>query len=236
MREHAEALEPTVVRQWRPDGTTLVAFAIQPTREIIETIGVAEPFLSAPEISRRDSLRAPDLQDDFVASRWIARQVAAAVASRGVSSGDIRLSQCCPNCGGPHGPISVGMRSGECRSIHLSLSRTSGIVAAVASNRPCAIDLERANRPIGADFARRVLHPAEFAALLPPFRAPAFLARWVRLECVVKLGMFSLDGISRIDLTGVPTGTLTKRAIWRGHRICDLAGPDWVAAMMIADC
>lgn len=151
--------------------------------------------LSETEARRAARLRHVVDRDDFVAARWLARELVGRALGR--SARQVSLHQVCADCGGPHGRPFVGGGSG----LHVSWSHGGGVVAAVVASQPCGVDVELI-RPVAV--IERVLTAAE-QAFVASCRDPerAFLQLWTRKEALVKTGAARLDEIGAIDvLTG----------------------------------
>ncbi len=160
-------------------------------------VGAASALTLTPvERSRAADLAVDADRDDFVAARLLLRLAAARLL--GVRARRVRLTQCCPTCGGPHGPVTIDGRP----EVGVSLSHAAGRVAAIAGRHAVAVDVE----PVSAHTDRRwwasVLSEAELAQL-PQGDGPAaqaFTRWWVRKECLVKAGAARLDGLRDVDL------------------------------------
>lgn len=159
--------------------------------------GVADPdrLLTDSERSRAARFRRPADRDDYVAARLLARTLVAEHA--GVGPDAVRFAQVCATCGGPHGrPRVVGLH------VHVGWSRSSGVVAVVVADTPCAIDVESLAPLRVRDVPLAALHPAERAWLAhQPDRHAAFARLWVRKEVLVKLGVLTLDDLADVDVT-----------------------------------
>ncbi len=137
----------------------------------------------------------------------------------GAAAGDLRLVRACPRCGSDaHGrPLVLGGPP-----VHVSLSRAHGVgLAALSPEGPVGVDVEP----------------------LPPAagRRRADIARWVRVEALLKLTGTGLTldagAIDTIEVAGVhrirqwPAGSARPEAL-----VLDLdAGPDHVAAVAVPD-
>jgi 4'-phosphopantetheinyl transferase len=120
----------------------------------------------------------------------------------------------CPECGSrDHGrPSMAGFPE-----LHISLAHRPGAVAAAAGWSPVGVDIEVPGPRGGAPGpVPDVLSPAEIAqvrAAADP--TSAFLRLWVRKECLVKLGVATLDSLREVDVAGagdplVGEGTATR--------------------------
>ena len=170
--------------------TTVVAAAA----EVLA--GVADPdrLLDDAELARARRLRRPADRADYVAARLLARRLVADHA--GLDPGEVRFTQTCATCGGPHGrPRVVGS------DVHVGWSRSTGLVAVVVADTPCAIDLESLPALRGHDLPLDALGPAERSWLAgQPDPHDAFARLWVRKEVLVKLGLITLDDLATADV------------------------------------
>jgi 4'-phosphopantetheinyl transferase len=116
-----------------------------------------------------------------LAGRWLARFAAALVS--GLDPKQITVSRRCPGCGG----LDHGRPIADPGPVWLSASRRRGLVAAIAGDSPVAVDVE----PMSAqsEVPSTLLTPGDRAVASPEGR----LRLWTRKECLVKLGMCSLD-------------------------------------------
>ncbi|HYY80382.1 MAG TPA: 4'-phosphopantetheinyl transferase superfamily protein [Actinomycetes bacterium] len=190
-----------------------------PTAAVLEALPGAAERLTAAERRRMAGLRRAGDRADYLAAHALARACAARFA--GAAAGPLTLLQRCPRCGGgDHGRPSLR----ELPGLRLSLSHTSGYVAAMAGWGPVGVDAERSGRALPDDgLAALALSRAERALLDGAAdRDGAFLRLWVRKEALVKLGELSLDALAAADLSGlpmVPARTASHR--WRGLHLLD---------------
>jgi 4'-phosphopantetheinyl transferase len=125
-----------------------------------------------------------------------ARTLAARLVAQHTGLPDVRFTQVCAECGGPHGrPRVVG------GDAHVGWSRSSGGVAAVVADVPCAIDVESLG-PLRTASLPLDLYPAAERAWVVAHADPvrAFARLWVRKEVLVKLGDVSLDAALGLDV------------------------------------
>ena len=131
-----------------------------------------------------------------------ARLLAERLVATRTGVADVQLAQTCPACGGPHGrPQVVGAAA------HVGWSRSTGVVAAVVADRPCAIDVESLPALRAAPLPLDLYGPGERAWVLAqddPVRA--FARLWVRKEVLVKLGDATLDEALGVDVLASLTG------------------------------
>ncbi|MFK8849109.1 4'-phosphopantetheinyl transferase family protein [Streptomyces sp. Ac-502] len=171
------------------------------TDEVLGPVPAYERLLTGVERRRADAFLTPALRADFVAAHVLVRLCAAELLGRAADS--LVLEQRCPGCGSDeHGrPRLAGLPQ-----VYVSLSHTTGVVAAVAGHEPVGVDVERRTLPDGVrGAAGRVLSAAERAAMREHADPDAyFLRQWVRKECFVKLGRSTLGGLAALDLSGLP--------------------------------
>ncbi|MFH8406683.1 4'-phosphopantetheinyl transferase family protein [Streptomyces sp. NPDC018019] len=173
------------------------------TDEVLELVPAPERLLTGAERRRADAMPGPHARADFIAAHVLVRLCAARLLDRPADA--LVLEQHCPGCGsGEHGrPALAGLPQ-----VSVSLSHTTGVVAAAAGRAPVGIDVERRRLPDGIrGAAGRVLSTAERTAMREHADPDAyFLRQWVRKECLVKLGRTTLGGLSAVDLSGLPEG------------------------------
>lgn len=156
----------------RPEPAPVVRTApVRPAADLL-------PRLDAGERARLD--RAPAPERDAVASvLLLARLVVAEVC--GVDPAAVRVDRRCPRCGSTAHGVPRVTRADGAAAPHLSLSRTSDLVAVAVASGPVGIDLE----PTTAGAGLRpdvVLADGE-----PPAPGPGgLLVTWVRKEAVLK--------------------------------------------------
>lgn len=171
------------------------------TDEVLGWVPAYGRLLTGVERRRADAFLTPALRADFIAAHVLVRLCAARLLGRAADS--LVLEQHCPGCGSDgHGrPGLAGLPQ-----VYVSLSHTTGVVAAAAGHEPVGVDVERRalpDRVRGA--ADRVLSAAERAAMREHADPDAyFLRQWVRKECFVKLGRTTLGGLAALDLSGLP--------------------------------
>jgi 4'-phosphopantetheinyl transferase len=111
----------------------------------------------------------------------------------------LEVVQRCPDCGSTeHGRPSIA----GLPDLHVSLAHTRGAVIAGADRQPIGVDVEGAQVG-GVDPA--VMAYALTAAEADRVRSAsepgaAFLRHWVRKECLVKVGVVTLDELARVEL------------------------------------
>jgi 4'-phosphopantetheinyl transferase len=156
-----------------------------------------ERLLTPREKRRAGALRHRADRDVHVAAHLLVRHCAAALTGQPVES--LELVQQCAVCGSTeHGrPAIAGLPE-----LHVSLAHTRGAVVAGADRRPIGVDVE-ALRTTDLDPAvlAATLTAAEAARVRSASDPPsAFLSHWVRKECLVKVGVATLDELSRVEL------------------------------------
>jgi 4'-phosphopantetheinyl transferase len=156
-----------------------------------------ERLLTPREQWRAGALRHRADRDASVAAHLLVRHCAAALTGRPVAS--LELVQECPECGSTeHGRPSIA----GLPELHVSLAHTRGAVVAGADRRPIGVDVEGL-RTTDLDPAvlAATLTAAETARVRSASDPPsAFLRHWVRKECLVKVGVVTLDELSRVEL------------------------------------
>jgi phosphopantetheinyl transferase len=131
-----------------------------------------------------------------IGSASAAPALARRLVTRLTGTTDARFTQACAECGGPHGRPQVVGGGG-----HVGWSRSDGLVAAVAADVPCAVDVESLARLRTTPLPLDLYPPGErawVAAQDDPVRA--FARLWVRKEVLVKLGGVSLDEALGLDV------------------------------------
>lgn len=151
---------------------------------LIEDSGV----LTAAEQARNARIRHSADRDAHRAAHLLVRRVAARLL--GAHPDEVEIAQVCPECHkADHGrPHVVGHPE-----LFVSLSHTRDRVAAIASTRPCGVDVEPV-RPVMDSVRRLVLTDAE-AQLVAESADPAttFARLWVAKETMVKAGLGNLS-------------------------------------------
>jgi 4'-phosphopantetheinyl transferase len=188
MAEHSTGPHP------RPGALVLTA----PTQEVLGTADLS--VLTPDERRRHAALRHPADRNAFLASHLLVRRCAGAVTGR--PAGTLEVVQVCAECGARgHGrPFVVGFPQ-----VHVSLAHTRNVVVAGAGWGPLGVDVEDigVKAPTLAAMPE-LLAEAELSVVRssPDVRL-AFLRYWVRKECLVKIGVASLDALQHTDLSDV---------------------------------
>lgn len=188
-------------------------------------------FLTKSE-QRSAALHHPADRDDYIAAHLLVRWCAADLTGQRPES--LEVVQRCVLCGsGEHGrPSLVGLAG-----VHVSLAHTRGVVVAAAGWAPVGVDVERVTIDgveMGDGSLRlipEVLTPAEMSLARRATNVHvAFLRHWVRKECLVKMGVATLDTMRAIDLSSV-----TEKVVDGPRTVCRY-GPlhlvDWFDASL----
>ncbi|POX37949.1 phosphopantetheinyl transferase-like protein [Streptomyces sp. Ru73] len=167
-----------------------------PTAAVLAAAGPAGELLTPAERARADAFRSPGDRDDFVAAHALVRLCAGRLL--GSPAHALTVVQRCGECGRPHGRP----RLAEAPDLGVSLAHTKGWVAAAAAPGPVGIDVETdPGGPLDRRLAQRACTERELAAVCRQDRPQrAFLRQWVRKEALVKVGVATLDELSRLDL------------------------------------
>jgi phosphopantetheinyl transferase len=178
----------------------------------------------------------------FVAGRALARLVLAGLT--GLAPRELALTSRCAFCGGPHGkPRLAGAAAAGGPEVSFSVAHSGDrVVVAAARGAELGVDVEQDAGPSRDRLARRVLTPAERAALaaLPPGRRRGgFAVCWCRKEAVLKADGRGL-AVPMSALTVSPPGTAAALLAWRdgpagpGARLADLhPGPGYAACLAV---
>jgi 4'-phosphopantetheinyl transferase len=159
--------------------------------------GEATAALNIDERNRLRALADARDRDAFLAAHVLARATGARCL--GVAAAAVNVVQRCATCGGPHGRPQVD----GAPHIGLSLSHTRTYVAAAAGLGPVGVDVELTSRFDLDDDAllKAILTRYEVAAVEGAPSAVTALARlWVVKECLVKLGLATLDEFAVLDV------------------------------------
>ncbi|MFJ2773527.1 4'-phosphopantetheinyl transferase family protein [Streptomyces sp. NPDC087300] len=191
-----------------PDPLVLV----RPTADLLPYVD--ESRLAPYERRRAARLPAGPRRQDYLAAHVLVRLCAARLT--GTHADTLVLAQHCDDCGrDDHGrPFLPGHPD-----LHVSLSHTTGAVAAAAGPEPVGVDVEDASAAVfDPAIAARVLTPAELTAVrADPDPARAFLRLWVRKEALVKVGLGTLGRLRELDLTGPAPPPGTRFHATTGH-------------------
>lgn len=172
-------------------------------------------LLTPGERRRCAELRHPADRDARVAAHLLVRWAVAQLTGRPVEG--LELVQRCPDCAATdHGrPAIAGSR------LHVSLAHARGAVVVGAHSRPVAVDVERTTPGAAAASRSLVLTDAESRRVhraADPDRE--FLHHWVLKECLVKLGMSTLDTVGGLEVpAGRPRRVAGGRTLGRQGRL-----------------
>jgi 4'-phosphopantetheinyl transferase len=138
-------------------------------------------WLSVAERQRLNAISAPRRRQEFLAGRWLVRQVL--VQSQGGEPGQWALSAPL------HGPPAVERGCGA-QPLHISISHSADRVACAVAPVPVGIDIEQPHRPrpLGA-LVQGVCTPHEqsrWQELPEAAQAPHFYAMWTVKEAWLK--------------------------------------------------
>jgi 4'-phosphopantetheinyl transferase len=156
-----------------------------------------EHLLTSREQRRAGALRHRADRDAHVAAHLLVRHCAAALTGQPLAS--LELVQECAECGSTeHGRPSIA----GLPELHVSLAHTRGAVVAGANRRPIGVDVEGLRRTdLDPAVLASTLTAAETARVQSASDPPlAFLSHWVRKECLVKVGVATLDELFRVEL------------------------------------
>ena len=160
-----------------------------------------------------------------MAAHLLARVCVAAMLD--VPAASIELTQRCAGCGGDHGrPWVVGPAD-----TYVAWSHARGYVAAAAAPVPVGVDAEVLGATsVTAGLVDSVLGASVAATILAAADPePAFLRQWTRRECLVKLGLITLDTMGTMalpDPPDLPRGSGQRWQLWRD----DLRILEWTTA------
>lgn len=179
--------------------------AVRPTSTVV---GRPE-WMNAAETAGRARLRWEPDRADHLAAHTLVRECAAALLGR--EPGSLRVRLCCPGCGAQdHGtPEVLGHPE-----VSLSLSHGRGVVAALAAQHPCGVDVETTDG-VQRAVPRRALTDRE-RQWVSGQPVGSDLSLWVLKESLVKAGVDTLDRAARIEVVS------TDGDVARRHRNLDL--------------
>jgi 4'-phosphopantetheinyl transferase len=175
--------------------------------------------LSPIEQRRCAALRDPAGRDARAAAHLLVRWAAAELTGRPATS--LVLVQRCADCGATdHGrPTIAGT------SLYVSMGRTRGVVVAGAHHEPVGVDIEGARSITPPTVRASLLTSAEGRRVRSaddPDRE--FLHHWVLKECLVKVGLATLDTVGGLEVRAEESrraegGRTLSR--WRGLHLAD---------------
>ncbi len=186
--------------------------------------------LTDQERVRLDALVDDRDRDDVRAAHLLVRECVAELV--GTDPARVRLGHHCERCGS----VAHGRPSVDRSDVHVSLSHTRGRVAAVASYRPVAVDVEL-TRHVASNRAglSTVLTTAERTLLARSVAPDVLGARlWVTKEALVKLGLARLDQLDVVDVTQVvlAPGPVTLTGSPATLHVCGAPGYAWCRAWL----
>ncbi|HSW15482.1 MAG TPA: 4'-phosphopantetheinyl transferase superfamily protein [Solimonas sp.] len=164
-------------------------------------------FLGEEERSRRDSFKASARREQFVAARWLARQML--MALRGGAPADWELSAIA------HTPPRV--LRGPDTNLLVGLSHSSDWIACAVASFPVGIDLETVTRPRKvAPLARQACsdeEQAELATLPAEQQLQQFYRMWTQKEAWLKQRGLGLDFSLMRGLAALPSAAAQANAL-----------------------
>lgn len=174
----------------------------------------AARWLSDPERDRHARLRPGEAADAFLAAHITVRRCVASLLE--VEAHTVDIVQRCDRCERAHGKPRVVSH----REVFVSWSHAGPFVAAVAASAPVALDIEPPARPRAVPAL--AFHPNELALLEPRDGSDA-IRRWCAKECLVKLGLVSIDDFARLDLSDGYPGVAFEQIPAPDGAVCVLA-------------
>lgn len=204
--------------------------AILGFRDLSDWIATLAPY----ERKNAESFKKNEGRVSYVAAHILIRQAAALLVNRSPQS--LVLAQHCDVCGNHyHGrPSFVGLSN-----VYVSLSHTMGAVAAAASDAPVGIDVENLKSiQYSVMRSQKVFSLAEITELDElngQEQNEAALKLWVQKECLVKLGITSLDALSTCDLNRLPAGMKISRWTNKGNTVVGAVAGTLEGELIILD-
>jgi 4'-phosphopantetheinyl transferase len=171
---------------------------VSPTARVVVTAVAGrhdDPMLlTAAETARHARLVRPEDRAAYLAAHTVVRECAADVL--GLDARAMEIAQRCGDCGaGDHGaPYVVGHPD-----LHVSLSHTRVVVAAMVDRHPCGIDVEEVVDSV--PWAALSVRERTWAQAQPEPEL-AFTRLWVRKEALVKAGVGRLADAAALDVLG----------------------------------
>ncbi|MGY1617069.1 4'-phosphopantetheinyl transferase family protein [Geodermatophilus sp. SYSU D00691] len=155
-------------------------------------------LLTAVELRRCAALRHPDDRDARAAAHLLVRWNAAQLTGLPIET--FEVTQRCPDCGSAdHGRPSLS----GLPAVHVSLAHTRGAVVTGAGRQPVGVDIEAVRPRDGLEAAGLPLALTEAEVIRvrsAPDPAREFLRHWVLKECLVKVGVATLDSARDIEI------------------------------------
>ncbi|MBY3555726.1 4'-phosphopantetheinyl transferase superfamily protein [Modestobacter lapidis] len=177
----------------RPDGAPFIVTAR--AEDVLRTLDAR--LLTAVERRRCAALRHQADRDARAAAHLLVRWAATQLTGRPIETLD--LVQRCPDCGAAdHGRPSLP----GAPAVHISLAYIRGAVVAGVGRHPVGVDIEAVrSADAGAAALSFALTGAEVCRVRSaPDPARMFLRLWTRKECLVKVGVLTLDTASQVEL------------------------------------
>lgn len=169
------------VLRFAPTQRVVHEAGIDPSPNAIEfpVDALAPEWMTAVEARKFRGLRDADERAGFAAAHWLARVCAGEMLRANPLT--LTVVRRCAGCGKhDHGPAKIlGTR------LHVSLSHGRGHSAAIASEYPCGIDVERARGPL---LPRTLSETESQWAASQLDGAQAFARLWTRKAALVKAG------------------------------------------------
>ena len=190
------------------------------TDDVLRTLD--RRLLTAVERRRRAMSRSAADGDDRAAAHLLVRWAAAHWTGRGIAT--LELVQRCPGCGSTeHGKPSLhGLPSA-----HVSLAHTRGAVVVGVGDRPLGVDIETVGAvgDVAGVTSSLLLSAAEVRRVRSaPDPARAFLRHWTLKECLVKVGVTTLDTAAEVE---IDAGGVDAAEGWAVTRHGPLHLVDW---------
>lgn len=187
---------------------SLAYYSLGLTPVVLSRIPAETDWMAPYELDRASSFAARSDRDDYIAAHWLVREVASHVV--GSVPERLMIGQVCSDCGGNHGkPFLRGHPH-----IHLSLSHTIGVVAAAVGEVAIAIDVEsNVAERLDDSVLETVMTSSELSILRQVDIDPTSDALkeggarrlWCAKECLIKLGLLTLDTMCVADLSRLLT-------------------------------
>lgn len=191
------------------EGDRPAVYSVENTSMVLERCPPLSSWMTDAETIRLNALGTGPAREGFIAAHWLARELAGGLT--GTAPARLVVVQSCPTCGGAHGKPTIQGWPG----LHVSLSHTHGAVAAAAGWSPVGIDIENGCRAVIDEPVAAQLFSANerrrWEAFQPDARPGAGLCPrsrfslliWSAKECLVKLGLLTLDTLNQYDLSAL---------------------------------
>jgi 4'-phosphopantetheinyl transferase len=183
-----------LAHSWRRPGSPIVVSAS--AQDVLRAL--SGDSLGEDRPRRRSDIERAGREARF-AAHLLVRWCAARMTGRSLTAFEVRHR--CAECGSAdHGqPFLDGAPQ-----LHISLAHRPGAVVAAVGTTPVGVDLEVPGTPPGAAVpVPDLMSPLEITQVREAADpALAFLRLWVCKECLVKLGVATLDSLGTVDLAG----------------------------------